>query len=147
MKYRSWWNKHGRSPATRRGGLTKYLNHSSLCIKIISLLKIFPTIFYLCNATLYIIIHCINLDRYTWPELGTRFFLRFALALSRSLAELFALALLRSFLGLKFRAFAFALSRFRAPWFFALLDFSRFFSRSSLFALVISCSCVYIRLG
>jgi hypothetical protein len=44
-------------------------------------------------------------------ELGTRFFLRFALALSRSLAELFALALSRSFLGLKFRAFAFALSR------------------------------------
>jgi hypothetical protein len=36
------------------------------------------------------------------PELGTRFFLRFALALSRSFAELFALAL-------KFRAFAFAL--------------------------------------
>jgi hypothetical protein len=33
-------------------------------------------------------------------ELGMRFFLRFALALSRSLAELFALALLRSFLGL-----------------------------------------------
>jgi hypothetical protein len=39
-------------------------------------------------------------------ELGTRFFLRFTLALSRSLAELFALALSRSFLGLKFRAFA-----------------------------------------
>jgi hypothetical protein len=48
-------------------------------------------------------------------ELGTRFFLRFVLALSRSLAELFALALSRSFLGLKFRAFAFALSRSRAP--------------------------------
>jgi hypothetical protein len=48
-------------------------------------------------------------------ELGTRFFLRFALALSRSLAELFALALSRSFLGLKFRAFAFPLSRSRAP--------------------------------
>jgi hypothetical protein len=44
-------------------------------------------------------------------ELGTRFFLRFALALSRSLAELFALALSRSFLSLKFRAFAFALPR------------------------------------
>jgi hypothetical protein len=50
-----------------------------------------------------------------YPELGTRFFLRFALALSRSLAELFALALSRSFLGLKFRAFAFALLRSRAP--------------------------------
>jgi hypothetical protein len=48
-------------------------------------------------------------------ELGTRFFLRFALALSRSLAELFALALSRSFLALKFCAFAFALSRSRAP--------------------------------
>jgi hypothetical protein len=48
-------------------------------------------------------------------ELGTRFFLRFALALSRSWAELFALALSRSFLGLKFRAFVFALSRSRAP--------------------------------
>jgi hypothetical protein len=45
-------------------------------------------------------------------ELGTRFFLRFALALSRSWAELFALALSRSILGLKFRAFAFALPRF-----------------------------------
>jgi hypothetical protein len=43
--------------------------------------------------------------------LGTHFFLRFALALSRSLAELFVLALSRSFLGLKFCAFAFALSR------------------------------------
>jgi hypothetical protein len=50
----------------------------------------------------------------SFAELGTRFFLRFALALSHSLAELFALALLRSFLGLKFRAFAFALSRSRA---------------------------------
>jgi hypothetical protein len=48
-------------------------------------------------------------------ELGTRFFLHFALALSRSFAELFALALSRSFLGLKFRAFAFVLSRSRAP--------------------------------
>jgi hypothetical protein len=52
---------------------------------------------------------------YKTPELGTRFFLPFALALSRSLAELFALALSRSFFGLKFRAFAFALSRSRAP--------------------------------
>ncbi len=34
---------------------------------------------------------------------------------SRSLAELFALALSRSFLGLKFRVFAFALSCSRAP--------------------------------
>ncbi len=49
--------------------------------------------------------------RYTMAELGTRFFLRFALALSHSLAELFTLALSRPFLGLKFRAFAFALSR------------------------------------
>jgi hypothetical protein len=46
---------------------------------------------------------------------GHALFLRFALALSRSLAELFALALSRSFLGLKFRAFAFALLRSRAP--------------------------------
>jgi hypothetical protein len=46
---------------------------------------------------------------------GHALFLRFALALSRSLAELFALALSHSFLGLKFRAFAFALSRSRAP--------------------------------
>jgi hypothetical protein len=51
---------------------------------------------------------------YCLPELGTRFFLRFALALSRSLAELFALALSRSFLGLKFRAFSFTLLRSRA---------------------------------
>jgi hypothetical protein len=82
-------------------------------------------------------------------ELGTRLFLRFALALSRSLAELFALALSRSlaelfalalsrsFLGLKFRAFAFALPRsliFRVPkffaLFFALLDFSRSYIRN-----------------
>ncbi len=72
---------------------------------------------------------------------------------SRSLAELFALALSRSFLGLKFRAFAFALPRslnfrahfralFRAPWFFAHVHL-----RSLIFALVISCSCVYIRPG
>jgi hypothetical protein len=61
----------------------------------------------------------------TPAELGTRFFLRFALALSRSLAELFALALSRTFLGLNFRAFALTLSRSRAPRFFALLDFSR----------------------
>jgi hypothetical protein len=52
-------------------------------------------------------------------ELGTRFFLRFALALSRSLAELFALALSRSFMALNF---ALLRSRFRAP---ALLEFSR----------------------
>jgi hypothetical protein len=64
---------------------------------------------------------------------------------SRSLAELFALALSRSFLGLKFSAFAFALPRslifralFRAPRFFALPDFSRFFSRSSIF-----CVCTF----
>ncbi len=57
-----------------------------------------------------------------YPELGTRFFLRFALALSRSLAELFALALSRSVVGLKFRVFAFALSR--------SLNFSRSFLRS-----------------
>jgi hypothetical protein len=50
-----------------------------------------------------------------YAELGTRFFIRFALALSRSWAELFALALPRSFLGLKFCAFVFALSRSRAP--------------------------------
>jgi hypothetical protein len=56
------------------------------------------------------------------PELGTRFFLRFTLALLRSLAELFALALSRSFLGLKFCAFAFALSR--------SLIFRALFSRS-----------------
>ncbi len=47
----------------------------------------------------------------TLSRAGHALFLRFALALSRSLAELFALALSRSFLGLKFRAFAFALSR------------------------------------
>jgi hypothetical protein len=58
-------------------------------------------------------------------ELGTRFFLHFALALSRSLAELFALALSRSLLGLKFRAFAFALSRF--------LIFRALFSRFLIF--------------
>jgi hypothetical protein len=52
---------------------------------------------------------------YEQPELGTHFFLRFALALSRSWAGLFALALSRSFLGLKFCAFVFALSRSRAP--------------------------------
>jgi hypothetical protein len=74
---------------------------------------------------------------FQYPELGTRFFLRFALALSRSLAELFALALSRYFLGLKFRAFAFALSRslifalfFRAPRFFALFFVLLNFSRS-----------------
>ncbi len=75
---------------------------------------------------------------YHSPELGTCFFLRFALALSRSFAELFTLALSRSF----FWALNFALlhSRFRAPAlldfsrsFFALLDFSRFFSRSLIF--------------
>jgi hypothetical protein len=63
------------------------------------------------------------------PELGTRFFLRFALFGGALRAGAFALALSRSFLGLKFRAFAFALSRS----YFALLDFSRFFSRSSIF--------------
>ncbi len=46
-------------------------------------------------------------------ELGTRFFLGFALALSRFWGKLFALALSRSFFGLKFCAFAFALSRSR----------------------------------
>jgi hypothetical protein len=49
------------------------------------------------------------------PELGTRFFLGFALALSHSQGKLFALALSRSFFGLKIRAFAFAVSRSRAP--------------------------------
>ncbi len=67
-------------------------------------------------------------------ELGTRFFEGFALALSRSWGKLFALALSRSFFGLKFRAFAFALSRSRAPQFFALLDFSHSFTRSSIFS-------------
>jgi hypothetical protein len=57
----------------------------------------------------------IHIISYRDSELGTRFFLRFALALSRSLAELFTLALSRSFLGLKFCAFAFVLSRSRAP--------------------------------
>jgi hypothetical protein len=44
----------------------------------------------------------------------------------------------RSFFSLKFRAFAFALSRSRTPrffaLFFALLNFSRSFSRSSIFS-------------
>jgi hypothetical protein len=80
------------------------------------------------TCTLYVLISA---------ELGTRFFLRFTLALSRSWAELFALALSRSFLGLKFRAFAFEISRSRAPRFFALFfrapKFFALFSRSSIF--------------
>jgi hypothetical protein len=88
------------------------------------------------------------------PELGTRYFLRFGLALLRSFAELFKLALSRSFLGLQFSAFAFALSRSRAPWFLALFFALLAFSHSSIFrvhtfallifALIISCLCVYI---
>jgi hypothetical protein len=61
---------------------------------------------------------------------GHALFLGFALALTRSWAELFTLALSRSFLGLKFCAFAFALPRsliFRATRILV------FFSRSSIF--------------
>jgi hypothetical protein len=69
-----------------------------------------------------------------WVVFNTRaghaLFLRFALALSRSLAELFALALSLSFLGLKFRAFAFALSR--------SLIFRALFSRSLIFRALFS---------
>jgi hypothetical protein len=68
---------------------------------------------------------------------GHTLFLGFALGLSRSWGMLFAFALLRSFLALDF---PFLPSRFRAPRFFALLDFSRLrffafldFSRSSIF--------------
>jgi hypothetical protein len=71
------------------------------------------------------LLRCNNPNYDVIAELGTRFFLRFALALSRSLAELFALALSRSLVGLKFRAFvfrAFALPR--------SLIFRALFSRS-----------------
>jgi hypothetical protein len=47
-----------------------------------------------------------------WAELGMRFVLAFTLSPLRSRAEPSTLALLRSFWGLKFRSFAFALLAF-----------------------------------
>jgi hypothetical protein len=64
------------------------------------------------------------------------------LALSRSWVELFMLALSRSFLGLKFCAFAFALPRsliFRAPRIFAFFPRSLIF-RARTFALLDFCA-------
>jgi hypothetical protein len=63
--------------------------------------------------------------------LGTRFFLVFALALLRSSAKLFALALLRSFFGLKFQFRGLAFELLRS--FFVLLDFSCFLTLRSNF--------------
>ncbi len=60
------------------------------------------------------------------PELGTRLFWVFALALSRSRRNPFALALLRSLLGLKFHAFAFSLLVFLRSYFRALNFLSRY---------------------
>jgi hypothetical protein len=54
---------------------------------------------------------CLPNRLHLFKELGTRLFLGFAPVLSRSRAKLFALALLRSFLCPRFRAFAFARSR------------------------------------
>ncbi len=55
--------------------------------------------------------------------MGTRFFLGFALTLLRFWGKLFALALSRSFFGLKFRAFVLPRSSIFCTRTFALLDF------------------------
>ncbi len=97
-----------------------YFTHPTTIFPFIFLLTIF-----LSNCPFLFSFFLPAIDMCRNPELGTRFFLRFALALLRSWAELFALALSRSFFGLKFRAFVFALPRsliFRAPRFFALFS-------------------------